>query len=197
MIARILNIKLIMKIYIIRHGQDDASVRGGWSNTSLTALGIQQSNKLADELFQNQSEYNIFKIYSSDLKRARQTAQIIADKLSVPIEFISDFREVDNGELAGMDNYLAEEKYPNLYWRKLNWDEHYPNGESPKEFYKRVNNAWEKFIKEISHYDKNVLLVTHGGVINIITCIIDGKEYSNKNKNQKIPSAEIAVEAEV
>lgn len=186
-----------MKIYIIRHGQDDASVRGGWSNTSLTALGIQQSNKLADELFQNQSEYNICKIYSSDLKRARQTAQIIADKLSVPIEFISDFREVDNGELAGMDNHLAEEKYPNLYWRKLNWDEHYPNGESPKEFYERVSNAWEKFIKEISHYDKNVLLVTHGGVINIITCIIDGKEYSNKNKNQKIPSAQIAVEAEV
>ena len=186
-----------MKIYIIRHGQDDASVRGGWSNTSLTALGIQQSNKLADELFQNQSEYNIFKIYSSDLKRARQTAQIIADKLSVPIEFISDFREVDNGELAGMDNYLAEEKYPNLYWRKLNWDEHYPNGESPKEFYERVSNAWEKFIKEISHYDKNVLLVTHGGVINTITCIIDSKEYSNKNKNQKISSAEIAVEAEV
>ena len=90
LVAHILNIKLIMKIYIIRHGQDDASVRGGWSDTPLTAFGIQQSNKLADELFQNQSEYNICKIYSSDLKRARQTAQIIADKLSVPIEFVSE-----------------------------------------------------------------------------------------------------------
>ena len=88
----------------------------------------------------NYSKIKVNTIYAKyiqdDLKRARQTAQIIADKLSVPIEFISDFREVDNGELAGMDNYLADEKYPNLYWRKLNWDEHYPNGESQRSFTK-------------------------------------------------------------
>lgn len=185
-----------MKIYIARHGQDNDTVRGGWSNSPLTDLGILQSNNFADRLLKNQAEYNIGKIYSSDLIRARQTAQIIADRLSVPVELVCGFREVNNGELAGMDNALAEEKYPNLYWRKLNWDEHYPNGESPKEFYERVSGVWAEFVKEVSLYNKNVLLITHGGVINIIKCIVNDLEYSNKIKNQGIPSAEIAFETE-
>lgn len=185
-----------MKIYIARHGQDNDTVRGGWSNSPLTDLGILQSNNFADRLLKNQAEYNIGKIYSSDLIRARQTAQIIADRLSVPVEFVCGFREVNNGELAGMDNALAEEKYPNLYWRKLNWDEHYPNGESPKEFCERVSGVWAEFVKEVSLYDKNVLLITHGGVINVIKCIVNDLEYSNKTKNQGIPSAEIAFETE-
>lgn len=44
-----------MKIYIVRHGQDDASVRGGWSISPLTATGIKQSYALAgmDKKFPN------------------------------------------------------------------------------------------------------------------------------------------------
>ena len=56
-----------MKIYITRHARDDDSVRGGWSENSLTDLGVLESNSLADELLKNQSSYNIGKIYSSDL----------------------------------------------------------------------------------------------------------------------------------
>lgn len=186
-----------MKIYITRHARDDDSVRGGWSANSLTDFGVLESNSLADELLKNQSSYNIRKIYSSDLLRARQTAEIINDKLSVGVEYISGFREVNNGDLAGMDNALADEKYPHFYWRKLDWNEHYPNGESPKEFYERVSNTWAKFIKEVSSFNKNVLLVTHGGVINIIKCIISEVEYSNKNKYQGIPSVKIAMEIEI
>lgn len=186
-----------MKIYITRHAQDDDSVRGGWSENSLTDLGVLESNSLADELSKNQNSYDIGKIYSSDLLRARQTAEIISDKLSVGVEYISGFREVNNGDLAGMDNILADEKYPHFYWRKLDWNKHYPNGESPKEFYERVSNTWAKFIKEVSSFNQNVLLVTHGGVINIIKCIISKTEYSNENKYPGIPSAKIAMEIEI
>ena len=44
-----------MKICIIRRARDDDSVRGGWSENSLTDLGILESNSLADELLKNQS----------------------------------------------------------------------------------------------------------------------------------------------
>lgn len=186
-----------MKIYLVRHAQDDDSVRGGWSNTQLTELGIKQSNKLADEIANNLSYYNIGKIYSSDILRAKQTATILAENLNLPLELTSDFREVNNGDLAGMNNALADVKYPNLYWRKLDWNEQYPNGESPKEFYDRIFNAWRNFTRSVADYDKNILVVTHGGVINIIRCIIEGTQYSNKNKYQQIPSAEIALEIEV
>lgn len=186
-----------MKIYIVRHGQDDDTVRGGWSDTPLTVLGVQQSIQFADDLLNNQNKYNICKLYSSDLKRAKQTAEIISQKLHLPIEFLPDFREVNNGDLAGIDNKLAEEKYPNLYWRKLAWNEHYPNGESPMEFFERVSNAWKKFVCEVSVYDKNVLLVTHSGVINVINCIIENKVYSNKNNYYGIECAKISLEIEI
>lgn len=181
----------------MRHGQDNNTVRGGWSNSLLTDLGVQQSKKLANELLKNKNEYNIGIIYSSDLPRAKQTAEIIANKLDLPIEFLSSFREVNNGNLAGMDNIIADKLYPNLYWRNLSWDEHYPNGESPKEFYERIIKAWEILIQSISSYDKNVLIVTHGGVINVIKCITDETEYSNKQKYQGISSAKISMEIEV
>lgn len=186
-----------MICYLIRHGQDDDSVRGGWSDCPLTELGIQQSIDLANNLSNNFEHYNIGKIYSSDIVRAKQTAIIIAEKLNLSVELMPEFREVNNGVLAGMDNYIAEKNYPNMYWRNLEWDEHYPNGESPKKFYERVSKAWEKFTKELVDYDKNVLLVTHGGVINIIKCIANKTKYSNKEKYPSITSAEIALEIEV
>lgn len=187
-----------MKIFIIRHGQDDDSVRGGWSDSPLTETGVRQSIELANEIHNNvERKYNIGRIFSSDIIRARQTANIIAEKLNLPVCLMPEFREVNNGDLAGLDNHIAEEKYPELYWRNLEWKEHYPNGESPNEFYDRVSYAWLNFKQSLVSYDKNVLLVTHGGVINIIKCIENGTKYSNKEKYQGIPSAKICFELEV
>lgn len=55
-----------MKIYIARHGQDDDSVRGGWSDCSLTDLGVKQSVDLADEILSKSDEYNIGMLASVD-----------------------------------------------------------------------------------------------------------------------------------
>lgn len=180
-----------MIIYLVRHGQDDDTCRGGWSNHALTSEGIQQSENLAIELYNNKNKYNITKIYSSDLIRAQQTAKILADKIDIPIHFTSEFREVNNGDLAGLKNEIANIKFPNLYWRKLEWDEHYPNGESPKEFYERIKSAWNKLIKTEKNNKGNIILVTHGGVINIIKSINLNQEYSNKIRYKGIESASL------
>lgn len=186
-----------MKIFLIRHGQDDDSVRGGWSNSALTETGILQSEELADELLYNLSYYNIGRIFSSDILRARQTAEIIAEKLGLPVEYLTEFKEVNNGDLAGLDNRIAESKYPNMYWRNMAWEEHYPNGESPCEFYNRVNDAWRSLLQSLAGYDKNALLITHGGVINVVRCLTEGKEYSNKERYPSVPSAKNCFEIEV
>lgn len=185
-----------MKIYIVRHGQDDDSVRGGWSSVPLTETGIKQAYALANELLTDK-KYNIGKIYSSDIHRAKQTAQIIADELNVSVEYLPEFREVNNGTLAGMNNCEAEKKYPNLFWRNLDWGEYYPYGESPKEFYERVCNGWYNFTESLANYDKNVLLVTHGGVINIVRCIENSESFSNKVRYQGIPCAKICFEVNI
>lgn len=180
-----------MKIYIIRHGQDDDTVRGGWSDNGLIDLGFEQANALAENLKLNQSQYNIGKIISSDLKRAVQTAEIVADALDLIVEATVDFREVNNGDLAGMNNEYADRLYPNLYWRKLEWNQQYPNGESPEEFYERIYKSWTNLIEKYRNYDKNILVVTHSGVINIIKTIINNEQYSNKNKYQSIKCCSI------
>lgn len=183
-----------MICYLIRHGKDDDSVRGGWSNSPLTSEGRMQVNNLAAKLTSG-DELNIGMIYTSDLLRAKQTAEILSAALSAPVTEMPKFRETNNGILAGMDNRIAAECYPGLYWSSLNWEQAYPGGESPYQFYDRISNAWREFKKEIQNSEHNVILVTHGGVINVIQCIEHGIAYSNKSNPFPIGNAEmIAIE---
>ena len=179
-----------MKCYLIRHGKDDDSVRGGWSRTSLTAEGVAQAERLAAKLSSADYE-SIRMIYTSDLVRARQTADILSAVLRIPVCEMPAFREVNNGELAGMSNTVATESYPGLYWNTLEWDQPYPCGESPHEFFNRIHDAWHSFKEEIQKLDYDVIHVTHGGVIQVIQCIESNIPFSNKEKLPSIGYAEI------
>lgn len=177
-----------MICYILRHGKDDNTVRGGWSNAPLTEEGVSEVKALADKISLNPT-LNITDIFSSDLLRAKQTAEIISSKLHIEVQFLAMFREVNNGVLAGMKNDIAKEKYPNLFWNTLEWDERYPEGESPKEFFERITIAWNEFKERVRLSHGNVLLVTHGGVINAIYHIENEIPYSNKTKSFSLKPA--------
>ena len=180
-----------MICYLIRHGKDDDTVRGGWSGQPLTDAGKAQADELAS--FIQRSDLEIKHIYSSDLLRAMQTAQSVADKLYLPIIPMQEFREVNNGDLAGMKNDLASKIYPGLYWNTLDWEQRYPGGESPREFYELISTAWDAFQKLVLEQNENVMLVTHGGVINVILSVANGESYSNKTSMRKIRNAELIV----
>lgn len=171
-----------MIIYLIRHGMDDENYRGGWSNLGLVEEGVNQSKLLAGYLYENKEKYNITTLISSDLRRAVETTKEIGEKLNVSTKFSSEWREINNGVLAGMLNTEALQKFPGLFFNTLRMDEQYPNGESPIEFYNRIKEAWHKLCNRIinSEIGPNVMLVTHGGVINIIYYIINGIEWTNK-----------------
>lgn len=62
-----------------------------------------------------------------------------------------------------------------MYWNTLAWEEKYPDGESPREFYERIRNAWDAFQNEIIERKENVMLVTHGGVMHVILFIVKGE----------------------
>ena len=169
-----------MLLYIVRHGDPD------YKTDTLTERGKIQAEAVGKRI----AASKIDRIFSSPLGRARQTAEILVQSLNLAVEYKAEFREVNNGDLAGMNNDLANELYPNLYWRKFEWEQHYPNGESPKEFYERVKAAWEKLINS-NH--KSIILVTHGGVINVIMHLVNGIEYSNKNNTYKIGTADYII----
>ena len=172
-------------VYLIRHGEDDPSVRGGWGNSSLTENGIEQVQKLSTYLNNN---CKIDKILSSDIKRARQTAEIINLKLRTNIEYTEKLREMNNGLLAGMKNSVAEKKFPGVYFNTLEIDEKFPGGESPIEFYNRITKDFEKLLEENKNVE-NIAMITHGGVINAIYKYINNQEWSNKIKSVKISNA--------
>ena len=179
-----------MRIFLVRHGKDDENYRGGWSNLPLTEEGKNQIKKLAEFLYTKKGLYNIQKIISSDLERAKQTTNIINEKLDVEVEYNINLREINNGKLAGMLNKEAERIYPNIYYNNLEINERYPDGESPTEFYDRIIKEFENIVKENNNYD-NIMIVTHAGVINIIYRYINNLEWSNKIKSIKVSNASI------
>ena len=179
-----------MRIFFIRHGKDDGNYRGGWSDMPLIDEGKEQVQKLAKFLEGKKDEYKIEKIISSDLLRAKQSTEIINEKLNVPVEYTERLREMNNGKIAGMLNADVDRLYPGLYYNALRMDERYPGGESPIEFYSRITRDFEKIVDE-NKKCKNLMIVTHSGVINIIYRYINNMEWSNKIKSIKISNASI------
>lgn len=143
--------------------------------------GKREAKMLADYLVRYKEDYHFTKIITSDLKRAETTATILAETIQLPLEKERDLRETNNGDLAGMLNSEADQKFPRLYFRSLAMDEHYPNGESPREFYQRIKTWFELFLKENHNSDETQIVVTHGGVINIIYHLVNQIEWTNKS----------------
>ena len=182
-----------MKILFVRHGKDDDRYRGGWSNLDLTDEGVEQVMELAKHLKKYKEEYNISRIVSSDLQRALTTSRIIAKELKLCITKEEAIRETNNGDLAGMLNEEALLKYPGLFFSSLDMDEAYPNGESPQEFYVRIKEWFGRFVDEHKNDKENILVVTHGGVINIIYHLVNKLEWSNKNKPFQVGTASLHI----
>lgn len=181
-----------MKIYLIRHGQDDETVRGGWSQSGLSSEGIQQVKELTNKIqILNQTE-KFSRIFSSDLPRALETAQPIAKNLNFEIDILPEFREFNNGLLAGMPNEEADRDYPNFRWAQLDWDEPYPQGESPCGFYYRIRKAWHNLLLDL-HCSESVILVTHAAVMRIVSAIVSGENYTNKVEQMNFPYADFIV----
>lgn len=174
-----------MAIYFVRHGVDDEGYRGGWSQRGLNVEGYRQSEKLGCYLKDNQSTYQIHRIVSSDLQRALDTANEIANFLNLSVESSNQWRETNNGVIAGMPNEIVNERFPGLYFSSLRIDERYPGGESPLEFYLRIEETFKRLCEEQStkNHLENVIIVTHGGVINVVYHILKGLEWTNKNNS--------------
>ena len=87
-------------IYLVRHGLDDETFIGGWSDIDLTSDGIKQVENTRDYIVDN--NLLIKNIISSDIKRAKTTSHIINEKLNVDIILDKNLRELDKGDFTGI-----------------------------------------------------------------------------------------------
>lgn len=174
-----------MTIYFVRHGKDEDGYRGGWSQRSLIQEGKEQAERLANHLYENKDTFNFTRIVSSDLNRAKETASYIGRKFGMEVELNQEWRETNNGVIAGLPNEEVEKTFPGLYFGALEMDERYPGGESPKDFFSRIKESFYNLRDEVQERNEDVLIVTHGGVINIIYYLIEDIKWTNRSKSFK------------
>jgi len=159
-----------MHLLLLRHGQTDENARGilqGQSQTALNDLGWEQAQLLAVRLrtWLPLAEA----LVTSDLARARQTAEAVALELGLPCEERSDWRERSFGPYEGRTIGEAD------IWRAANghWD--LPGAEPTAAFQSRVQGALEAIVRDfrVRHC---VAVVTHGAVLrNILNLLRDGR----------------------
>src|SRR5215212_103033 len=94
------NTKRRLRLYLIRHGEVEGAADGkliGRTDAPLSERGLAQSRRLAEQL----SAAHLSAIYSSDLKRAQSTAEVIAARSRLRVQPRSDWREIDMGDWEG------------------------------------------------------------------------------------------------
>lgn len=148
-----------MTLYIVRHGQTKENViqmLQGHMPGNLTDLGKEQVSKTADNLANMNVQFKC--IVSSDLKRAMDSAKIIADRLNLLVIPMPMLRERDWGSYTGTPLSEAREKY----YKNGKWD--FPLTEHPAETENQILQRAKMAIVKLAELypDENIIVVTHG-----------------------------------
>ena len=159
-----------MRIILIRHGQSTGNTERRFQGQSkdprfhLTELGKQQARKLKQR-FINENKAPTH-IYSSPLKRVKETAEIIADGTNIAIQYSDDLQEYGLGILTGMSIEEASNNYKESEWEQLEINEYgtVEGAETIEEKLRRAKEIINRVIRE--HNDEHtVFLVCHGGFL--------------------------------
>lgn len=170
-----------MKIYVTRHGQTDWNVQGktqGRADIELNEVGIKQAKQTKEEL----KNIDIDLIICSPLKKAKKTAEIINEGRNIQIIFDNQIIERNFGEFEGKKIKFDE------FW-DYNAHPRYQRAETIQEIISRISNFLDKIKEE--YKDKNVLLVTHGGVSIAINCYFKGIPEDGKLINYCLHNCEV------
>ena len=153
-------------IFLIRHAENVANLTKEFScrkvDYSLTAKGMLQAQQTAEYL----SRRGITHLFSSPLKRARETAEIISARIGLPVTVIEDLRELNVGDLEGLPptaELWAQHDAIVRAWRTGRPGERFPGGEDYHELLARARAALEEILAASGGRAARIALVIHGG----------------------------------
>jgi alpha-ribazole phosphatase len=162
-----INTSQCLRLYLIRHGEVEPAAAGkliGHTDVSLSERGVEQARRLAGKL----SSVRLDAFYSSDLRRASRTAEIIAEHNQARAQPSADWREIDMGAREGRTlsalNDEAPEQVAWLFDDPASFE--YPGGESFADFTMRIKRALDQLL--LTHPHGEIALVAHGGVCRAI-----------------------------
>lgn len=162
-----------MTIWLVRHGATTAppGLAIGWTDVELAPEGKRQAEVLAKQL----ASCSLHRIYSSDLRRAYDTAAIVAARCGLSVHVTADLREVDFGAWEGrrLEDVWAEKPEEARAWeadfKRL------PSGFG--EMFESLQARVERFVRELAGCPGGALVVAHRGPLAILYGLLTGSSF--------------------
>ncbi len=164
---------LTYSLYLVRHGENPANIDKIFSSKlvdqSLTAKGLLQAKQTADyfrNLNINRTDWTGQVVFSSPLKRAFETATIIAESLKLEVVIQESFRELDVGALEQRPTTQADWVFHQKVmddWFNGNKESRFPEGEDYTDLWTRMERGLINVTK--GRNGQNIIIVGHGGIL--------------------------------
>jgi alpha-ribazole phosphatase len=153
-------------IWLVRHGLPEGADGHcyGQHDIPLSPEGIRQANEISKQL-ENQP---LSHVYSSALRRAVETARVLAEPHHLTVHAIDEFAEIHFGDFEGLTYEEIRARYPDAFrdWMERPTETRFPNGESFSEMRTRVLRALELLLAR--HQQQSIAIVAHAGVVRIL-----------------------------
>ena len=155
------------RLILVRHAESE--MKGGYLGRLDPSLSV-QGRAQAAALARRMAGESLAAVYSSPLKRALMTAQMIAAPHGLDVSAIADLAELDFGDWDGLTYQEIAEVAPQRFnrWLADPAEVRPPNGETLLEMSQRVMEVVERIIA--AHTGETVVVITHGGPARVIVC---------------------------
>jgi probable phosphoglycerate mutase len=169
----------VTQLLLARHGETDWNRDRrfqGHADPPLNDAGREQARALAEELAGERIDF----VYTSDLVRAHETAEIVAARLGADVVARSELREIDVGDWEGLTWPEIEERHPE---GARSWHEHghgWKSGETYDQLGERIIAALRRIAAD--HPAQRVLVVGHGGTVRVTRAFIEGSSVADSRR---------------
>jgi broad specificity phosphatase PhoE len=174
----------VTTVILARHGETDWNREDrfqGHADPPLNTAGRKQSEELAHAL----AGESIARVYTSPLRRAAETAEIVSRRLGVELEHVEGLREIDVGAWTGLTRGEVAERFPASYARWLERAPHgFEDGETYAQLAARVLPAVRGLIDR--HPAGSLLVVTHGGPSRVLQAHAAGIDYAEARRRETV-----------
>lgn len=170
-----------MRLDLLRHGETTLShTLRGHTDDELTENGWLQMQSTIQQYVAGGTNWDV--IFSSPLQRCHVFAINLAEQLEIPLQLNMHIKEMYFGDWEGISTQSIYENEPELlanFWQ-FPTKYHAPNGESLEQFLQRVQVGFDEIHTQMKINQWNrALVVTHGGVIKLLTCLARHKHLND------------------
>jgi probable phosphoglycerate mutase len=181
----------VTTILLARHGETDWNREGrfqGWADPPLNATGRAQAVDLSVALMAEE----LATVYSSPLRRAYETAEVVAASRGLVPVTIEALREVDVGSWSGLTREEIEQRFPEQYARWLDYGQGWDDGETYEAMADRVVGA----VLELAlvHDGERILAVSHGGPMRAVSAFAERVTYAESRRRSPVVANAAVVE---